>query len=389
MALVKFYEGTLAAYKALETKEANALYYITDSNPPLMYKGDKLYTNNFVVVTTLPETANAIQGVLYVNKTDKALYSFNGTGFDQLTAKVTNTVTQGSTDIPTAGAVQTAIQTAIEGVTGGSALIDSITAGAADAQITVHQASGSSENITVPGVLVNPTYNAETRTIVLNKSTGDPLTIALGKDMVVKSGTYNDETHNIELTLTDDSVVYVPAQDLVDVYTGGSTGTATVAVSAGNEITATVKVATAGEEEVNDLVARADGLFVDVTTKINTLHTTITGETGAAIDAAIDALLPEGTEEGDTLKDVLTGLQTDLTALEGRVGTLETQMGTANGNITDLQGRMTTAEGEIDQAQTDIDAAEAAIATLNGEEATAGSVKNTVASYLTWGTIGA
>lgn len=389
MALVKFYEGTLAAYKALATKEANALYYITDSNPPLMYKGDKLYTQNWIAVDALPETGNAIQGVLYLNKADKALYSFNGTSFDQLTAKVTTTVTQGSTDIPTAGAVQTAIAQAIEGVTGGSALIDSITAGAADAQIVVHQAGGSTENVTVPGVVVNPTYDAGTRTIVLNKSTGDPLTIALGKDMVVKSGTYNDETHNIELTLTDDSVVYVPAQDLVDVYTGGSTGTATVAVSAGNEITATVKVATAGEEEVNDLVARADGLFVDVTTKINTLHTTITGETGAAIDAAIDALLPEGTEEGDTLKDVLTGLQTDLTALEGRVGTLETQMGTANGNITDLQGRMTTAEGEIDQAQTDIDAAEAAIATLNGDEETVGSVKNTVETYLTWGTIGA
>ena len=207
--------------------------------------------------------------------------------------------------------------------------------------------------------------------------------------MVVKSGTYNDETHNIELTLTDDSVVYVPAQDLVDVYTGGNTGTATVAVDGSNVITATVKVATAQEEETNDLVARADGLFVDVTSKINDLHTTITGEIGTAIDAAIDELLPDGAEEGDTLKDVLTGLQTDLTALEGRVGTLETQMGTANGNISDLQGRMTAAEGEIDQAQTDIDAAEAAIATLNGEESTTGSVKNTVASYLTWGTIGA
>lgn len=389
MALVKFYEGTLAAYKALEEKEANALYYITDSNPPLMYKGDKLYTNNFVTVAALPETENAIQGVLYINKTDKALYTFNGTGFDQLTAKVTNTVTKGSTDIPTAGAVQTAIQTALEGVTGGSSLIDSITAGSADAQIVVHQAGGSTENVTVPGVVVNPTYDAGTRTIVLNKSTGDPLTIALGKDMVVKSGTYNDETHNIELTLTDNSVVYVPAQDLVDVYTGGNTGTATVAVDGSNVITATVKVATAQEEETNDLVARADGLFVDVTTKINNLHTTITGEIGDAVDAAIDALLPDGTEEGDTLKDVLTGLQTDLTSLEGRVGTLETQMGTANGNITNLQGRMTAAEGEIDQAQTDIDAAEAAIATLNGAEETVGSVKNTVATYLTWCTIGA
>lgn len=89
--------------------------------------------------------------------------------------------------------------------------------------------------------------------------------------------------------------------------------------------------------------------------------------------------------------DYVTAQLTDLdvSALEGRVGTLETQMGTANGNITDLQGRMTTTEGEIDQAQTDIDAAEAAIATLNGEEETAGSVKNTVATYLTWGTIGA
>ena len=96
------------------------------------------------------------------------------------------------------------------------------------------------------GNVKNPTYDAETRKITLPvlqaDGTTQALEINLGKDMVVKSGVYNEDTQEIELTLTDDSVVKIPAAALVDVYTGGTTDTALVKVSEDNVITALVKV---------------------------------------------------------------------------------------------------------------------------------------------------
>ena len=55
------------------------------------------------------------------------------------------------------------------------------------------------------------------------------------------------------------SSVSIPAADLIDIYTGGATTSATVAVSNQNEITATVKVSAA---EGNLLSVAADGLKV-------------------------------------------------------------------------------------------------------------------------------
>ena len=113
------------------------------------------------------------------------------------------------------------------------------------------------------GSVVNPTYDADTRTITLPVTAADGSTtdtvIALGKDMVVTSGQYNTETHDIELTLTDKSVIKIPAGDLIDVYTGAATATATTTVSSDNKISVEVKKSTV---EKNILKSDANGLYV-------------------------------------------------------------------------------------------------------------------------------
>ena len=124
-------------------------------------------------------------------------------------------------------------------------------------------ALSAAEILVGAGSVKNPAYDAETRKITLPILQADGSTqnleINLGKDMVVKSGSYNTESQEIVLVLTDGSEVKIPAASLVDIYTGGETATVAVSVSDGNVITAEVKLSTV---EKNILKKDENGLYV-------------------------------------------------------------------------------------------------------------------------------
>lgn len=65
MAKVLFKYGTQSQYDALETKDINSLYFITDANR--IYKGeDEVAANDVKFVTQIPEVSEAFEGVLYI-----------------------------------------------------------------------------------------------------------------------------------------------------------------------------------------------------------------------------------------------------------------------------------------------------------------------------------
>lgn len=382
MALVKFYAGTLANYQSLETKDAGALYFITDSTPPLLYKGDVLYTKSWTAVDSLPES-NQIQGVLYLNAADGAIYTWNGNAWTAVTRPATATITENSTDLATSGAVYTAIQNAVKDLTGGSVLVKNVEASETAGKIKVSTGAGSTE-FAVKGVIVNPTYESATRTITFPYADGtESLVINLGKDLVVASGSYNAVSQEIELTLTSGDIVKIPVSKLVDVYTGGATGTISVNVSDGKVVTATVKLATAGEAEHNDLVAREDGLFVDVQTPV-----------AAAIDtAANDAT----TKANQALADAKAYVDGKLGATESGK-TIADQIAEAKTLAQKGVNDAATAQAAAEAAQAKADANEGLIGTINGDENTVGSIKKAKAdavadaktytdTALTWQTI--
>ena len=117
------------------------------------------------------------------------------------------------------------------------------------------------DTIGTKSVFNEPTYDAETRTIKLPVFGGDTLTIALGKDLVVKSGIYNTETHEIELTITTGEVIKIPVGSLIDIYIGVATSTATVTVSDDNKISVDVRVSAKAN---NSITIEEDGLYVAV-----------------------------------------------------------------------------------------------------------------------------
>lgn len=82
MANVNFYYGTRANFDAIDTKDPNTLYFITDTLQ--LYKGPDEYTKSATFVTTLPGAGEARQGVIYITAGDLAAYRYTGSSYQKI-----------------------------------------------------------------------------------------------------------------------------------------------------------------------------------------------------------------------------------------------------------------------------------------------------------------
>lgn len=258
MAQVKFSYGTKARYDALSPKDMDTLYFTTDTLQ--LFKGTAEYTKTCKMVSALPTTGQ-IQGIIYFRMTDYSMHIWNGVEFVQLNKSTVTEIPANATnnDIPTTKAVADYVNAkvaAVEGIKG--KFVTDVTYNAGVLSVAKN---GEPVTTTLTGVIHEPTYDAETRTIMLPVFGGDTLTIALGKDLVVKSGIYNTKDKNIELTLTSGDVIKIPVGSLIDIYIGVATPSAEVSVSADNKISVSVKVSAKAN---NTLTLEEDGLYVSV-----------------------------------------------------------------------------------------------------------------------------
>lgn len=258
MAQVKFAYGTKARYDALVPKDMDTLYFTTDTLQ--LFKGTTEYTKSTKMVSSLP-AAGQVQGIIYFRMTDYTMHIWNGVEFVQLNKKTITQIPADATndDIPTTKAVADYVQSKIEAVEQKKGLyVTDVTY--KDGVISVAK-NDEPVTTTLTGVVHAPTYDAETRTIKMPVFGGDELTIALGKDLVVKSGIYNTATHEIELTITTGEVIKIPVGSLIDIYIGVATSTATVTVSDDNKISVAVRVSAKAN---NSITIEDDGLYVAV-----------------------------------------------------------------------------------------------------------------------------
>lgn len=114
MALVKFVAGTAASYAALQSKDADTLYFITDAHR--IYKGDVQMSGDvYSVVGTFPAVGDAVAGTVYVQSSDGAVSYFNGTSYQPIVKASANTI-DGAGDnnhFPTTAAVVAYVTNAI------------------------------------------------------------------------------------------------------------------------------------------------------------------------------------------------------------------------------------------------------------------------------------
>ena len=363
--------GLQASYDALASRDANVLYFCTDTGK--LYKGDVDFTNSVVVAATKPTTP--VVGKIYILGDTNTVETYDGTAWRVISYPMVTSVDANSDDmhVASAKAIYDAIQKAVDDVTGGDGVIKSVAAGTADAQVVVTKGDDTTSTVTVPGVVTTPTWDASTRKLTLPVSGGVAVEINIGKDIFLDpeaDNKYNTETHNIELHLNDGTTLEIPAADLVDIYTGGNTNGAKVTVSDSNVISVEVVV---DPVEGNALVLTEAGLKVDLSAYYKAT------EVDALVKTAKDAA-DAAQAQADTNKTAIATLNGDANT----DGSVDKKVATAvaaleAGSIKNAQDAADAAQAAAEAADGKAESAHDAIDVLNGDASTDGSVDKKIA----------
>lgn len=226
-----FFFGTIEQYKNAKTAstiDANALYFITDTKQ--IYLGNDLYSGAVEFVEAFPQSPS--QGILYCNPTTHETKMYDGSAWKVVVPAVETVIEAGTTgtNLANINAIRNYIASTV------SSDVTDIEYNAVTAELTVH-------------------FKGEEK---------EDKVINLPKENFLSSASYDGDTHILTLTLQDTTTVTVNLEDLIDVYTGSETNSATVNVT-GNVVTADVKISSAAGNALT--VKSGDGekgLFVEV-----------------------------------------------------------------------------------------------------------------------------
>ena len=332
--------GLQDSYDAMASHDENKLYFCSDTRN--IYKGDDLYTDGVRKVTVRP--TKPATGVLYLVTGSGTLEMYDGTEWTVIKPKTVTAISSTSTDdqIPTAKSVYDYVTNMLEDLTGSGSVVTDVAASDTVAAVKVTK-NGTDTDVVVKGVVTEPTFDPTTRKITLPVTGKDePIVIELGKDTFLdstKDNKYNTETGNIDLYLNDGTKIEIPAEALVDAYTGGTTNTATVHVSDTNVITVDVKLSS---KEGNGITIDEDGgLHVDLSgyvtqedfdTEVDAINDSITNVENSVTELGdkIDILNGDKTTDGSVAKavyDAETKINVDIKKLQDDVQELQDAFG--------------------------------------------------------------
>ena len=276
MANVKFLSGTYAQYSALPVKDANTLYFIDGQ----IFKGDVSYSDQIVVVAALPDTLTA--GKVYVNTTDKSVTYYDGATSTVIVPATVGAIGDSTPDIDLANvkAIKDFVAAQIAKIPAAvdyTVTLVNETAGENElTKQTIKQGKAGSEatigSIVVPNLKMEvkaTPNNGYLKTYQFTYGTGSAFEIDIPKDLVVESGEVivvaddspvSGLTNGTYLKLVianQTEPVYINVADLCDVYTGkAATDGVSVAISASNEISATLTGKAVAEANLDDALAK-------------------------------------------------------------------------------------------------------------------------------------
>ena len=270
--------------------DLRTIYWLDDGT---IYTGNNLYGGKIQIIESDPDYPE--MNTIYVDKNTLSMKTYNGVAFDTITKGYTISVTDTSTDelVPTAKAVASYIQNKIQEIVESDSGITSISY-VENGELSVTK-DGAVSNIPLNGMAYAPSYDEVTRKLTIPIVGASALEINFAKDTAVTAGKYNEDTNEIWLTLAEDKtftdeskLIKIPAQGLIDIYTGKETSTTTTTVSDTNEISVDVKVSA---ESGNSLSVKSDGLYVNVPSDTNKLDKVSTGHVDEIITANADGTI--------------------------------------------------------------------------------------------------
>lgn len=253
----------LADYNAIKTKDNNALYFIQETGE--IYKGSQSFTESVVFYGTSDtdvRPAVGARGKIYLHATTLAGSIWDGSAYKDVIKQITvdDAVTADGANPVTGKAVADYVASEVgEGIKKVVKTVEYVEDSVA-LRVTLQDATVS--DIPLTKIATQLTYDGATGVLsLLDHADSTLASVNIPLDNFVKEGTYDADTKEIVLTMQNANEVRIPASALVDIYTGDTTSSATVEVSEGNVITATVKVSAA---EGNLLEVADDGLKVVV-----------------------------------------------------------------------------------------------------------------------------
>lgn len=121
---VIFYALTQSAYDGVSPKNADTLYFVTDSGK--IFKGDTDVSSSVIATSTIPEVASAIKGKLYINSTTlEAKITIDGAAWINLSPGYLTTGTEwtqaDSNKLATIGLVKEGITATLNSLMGSGA----------------------------------------------------------------------------------------------------------------------------------------------------------------------------------------------------------------------------------------------------------------------------
>ena len=278
---VKFLSGSYAQYSGLAVKDANTLYFVDGQ----LFKGDVAYTDQIVVVSTLPNTL--IAGKVYVNTADKSVTYYDGTTSTVVIPETVGTIGDTTPDANLANvkAIKDFVAAEIAKIPAQVdytiTLVDEVAGTGEKTKQTIKQGKTDSEKKV--GTIVVPNLKMEVKAIPndgylktyqFTYGTGSTFEVDIPKDLVVESGEV--------ITVTDDAPVsglgngtylklvivnqaepiYIDVKDLCDVYTGKAViDGVSVTISGTNEISAALVGKAVSESNLaDDLANKINGL---------------------------------------------------------------------------------------------------------------------------------
>lgn len=189
MANVNFYYGTRANFDAIDTKDPNTLYFITDTLQ--LFKGEDEYTKSTAFVTTLPGAGEARQGVIYITAGNLAAYRYTGKAYQKINLGYATQISDAALsddEMPTAKAVAdyvTAKIAAAEAMSGKVSGIDYH-----DGSIIVSKGE-TTETVSLTGVAHEPSYDPESGILKIPVYGSSDFEINVAALSTIKGGHYD------------------------------------------------------------------------------------------------------------------------------------------------------------------------------------------------------
>lgn len=261
--------GTQAAYDALETKDASVLYFCTDSKK--IYKGAVDFTESVLYVSTKPSTP--VAGKVYIIADTNTVEAYTGSAWRTISYALTTSITASSTDAQVASAksIYDFVTGAISDLAGSENTVskvelkkngEDVVAGT----LVITKADESTSDLALNGVATKPTWDSTARKLTIPVVGDDDVEIEIGKDLVVKSGTYDHANEQIVLTLNNDETIQIPVADLIDEIQVSDTSSIDLTYDKStNTVSGVVRISTAsGNALTVNTTEGTEGLYISL-----------------------------------------------------------------------------------------------------------------------------